>query len=139
MRKRGIFSNKHSFDESLINLTPLIDVVFVVLIAFIVIAPLLEIDKINLASGKTSSTSTISKNAINIHVREDNSIFVNNSSVKLKELTSFLKKLKNRFPKKSLHLFHDKKAFFGTYHMVKLAAQDAGFEELDVVVKNSKL
>ena len=40
-------------EEPLINLTPLIDVVFVVLIAFMLIAPVLEIDKVDLAVSGT--------------------------------------------------------------------------------------
>jgi biopolymer transport protein ExbD len=52
MRKKrvsSLFSNAES-DEPLINLTPLIDVVFVVLIIFILIAPMLEIDRVKLAT-----------------------------------------------------------------------------------------
>ena len=42
-------------EEPLINLTPLIDVVFVVLIMFIVIAPMLEVERVELASAGESA------------------------------------------------------------------------------------
>ena len=44
--RRPLFNHSSSEDESLLNLTPLIDVVFVVLIIFILIAPMLDVDKV---------------------------------------------------------------------------------------------
>ena len=44
-------------EESLLNLTPLIDVVFVVLIIFILIAPMLDVDKVQLASTHAKENS----------------------------------------------------------------------------------
>ena len=52
---RKLFANlseAESSEESLINLTPLIDVVFVLLITFIMIAPILKLDRIDLAPAK---------------------------------------------------------------------------------------
>lgn len=48
-RSRISFSRQPTFEEPTVNLTPLIDVVFVILIMFIVIAPLLDLDRIELA------------------------------------------------------------------------------------------
>ena len=53
-RKRRIFNSVT--DESIVNLTPLIDVVFVVLIMFIVVAPLLEMEQVELADGTPKAT-----------------------------------------------------------------------------------
>ncbi len=50
MRKSRRLSSLSHSEEASINLTPLIDVVFVVLIIFILIAPMLELDRIQLAS-----------------------------------------------------------------------------------------
>ena len=46
-------------EENLINLTPLIDVVFVILIVFILVAPMLDTDEIVLP-GSGVATTTIS-------------------------------------------------------------------------------
>ncbi len=123
-------------EESLLNLTPLIDVVFVVLIIFILIAPMLEVDKIKLSSSyqeaKHSSASTASP--IAIHVHEDNSIWINQKKVSLEELPSLLKRERQKNLTQTPQLFHDKKAHFGTYQMVKNAAEYAGYEELDVIL-----
>jgi len=126
-------------EESAINLTPLIDVVFVVLIMFIIIAPMLELDKVQLASGPESDTkqmAVVQENSpVAIHVHADNSIWINNRIVNEKELLLILKQAKHTHPQKIPQLFHDKKAQFGTYQTVKNAVEMAGFEQLDVILQ----
>lgn len=125
-------------EEPLINLTPLIDVVFVVLIMFILMAPLLELDRIQLASGKESHSPSLQEGSpLTIHVHSDNTILFLGKPIKLSELTSILRKAKKEYPKASLQLFQDKFAQFGTYQSVKNAAEDAGFDQLDLILKPS--
>ncbi|NRA90477.1 MAG: biopolymer transporter ExbD [Simkaniaceae bacterium] len=139
MGKRGRFL--HPFDEEQdeeVNLTPLIDVVFVVLIMFILVAPLIEIDKILLAPAGTKKADMISYNqndSIKIHVYSDNTVWLNGISVSVDELASELKNLHPKTPKIPLQVFHDKNAYFGTYQSVKNAAELAGFESIDVILK----
>lgn len=139
MAKRRRFSFKnHTLDESLINLTPLIDVVFVVLIAFILIAPLIDVDNIDLAASTESSKSDLSrKSKIAIYVRPDDSIWVNKRAVTDEELVPFLSRLKNENPGCTPQLYHDKKATFGTYQKIKGASERAGFQSLDVILKGN--
>ncbi|MES2344435.1 MAG: biopolymer transporter ExbD [Chlamydiota bacterium] len=138
--------NKRSFsryaateDEGLINLTPLIDVVFVVLIMFIIIAPMLEVDKVQLAraSVKESKEMTVlqENSPITLRVRADNTIWLNNNKVAEENLVTLLKLAKKQNPEKIPQLFHDKKAFFGTYQIVKNSLESAGFYELDVLLE----
>lgn len=135
-RKLNFNFNSHFLGETFINLTPLIDVVFVVLVAFILIAPLLEVDKIELASATESSQQVISKKSkIAVYVREDDSIWINNRVVTDIELLPILRQVKNANPECIPQLYHDKKACFGTYQKVKGAAEKAGFYTLDVILK----
>src|SRR4051812_28199884 len=89
-------------EEPTINLTPLIDVVFVILIMFIIIAPLLELDRIDLAdASKDSFDSTITVQEVSpiaIHVHSDNSLWYNKRQVSLIELTALLKEAKMQYP-----------------------------------------
>ena len=126
-------------DEPLINITPLIDVVFVILIAFIVIAPLLEMDRVELASGAHNGSTTHIQDAsqIQIHVYKDNTIALNSQKVSAKALPKLLRDAKTRFPKMRPQLFHDKEAHFGTYQSVKTSLEAAGFQEVDVVLSPS--
>ncbi|HRD55111.1 MAG TPA: biopolymer transporter ExbD [Parachlamydiaceae bacterium] len=125
-------------EEPLINLTPLIDVVFVILIMFILMAPLLELDRIQLSSGKEShSTPLQESSSLTLHVHADNSVFFLGKPIRLEQLTAVLRKAKKEYPKASLQLFQDKTAHFGTYQSVKNAAEEAGFDQLDLILKPS--
>lgn len=127
-----------SFEEPSVNLTPLIDVVFVILIGFIIIAPLLEVDKVELAdaphNGPRQSLSVQETSPIAIHVRQDNSVLIKGMVVPSQELEDKLLVLKKQYPQAVPQLFHDKKAHFGTYQTVKNALEASGFEQLDIVL-----
>jgi len=127
-----------SSEEAVINLTPLIDVVFVVLIIFILIAPMLEIDRVQLASAapKEERTTAPQENStIAIHVHADNSIWMDKRRVTLPQLIELLRETKKKNPQKIPQLFHDRKAYFESYQSVKNAVELAGFEQLDVILQ----
>ena len=127
---------QQTLEEAPINLTPLIDVVFVILIMFIVIAPLLEVDQINLASGPPLKQPAKQEQSVLIHVFADNSIRLNKQPVTLQQLEGLLVQAKARHPTSHPQLFHDREAAFGTYQSVKNAVEAAGFPELDVLLKS---
>ena len=140
-RRRFRVSESRAIEEPTVNLTPLIDVVFVILIAFIVIAPLLELDRVELADAAVNpqdkSISVQEASPIAIHVKQDNTIVVNGKTIALAQLPDYLKQLKSHYPKARPQLFHDKKAHFGTYQMIKNAAEAAGFQQMDIILKPS--
>lgn len=133
--------SRQALEEPSINLTPLIDVVFVILIMFILIAPLLELDRIELASASRAPKENVSmsseKSPIIIYVQKDNKIWLNSSPVELAALYNQLIKLKKLHPLAKPQLFHDSKAFFGTYQSVKNTLEEAGFDQLELVLKPS--
>lgn len=127
--------NSIQLEEPTINLTPLIDVVFVILIMFIVIAPLLQVDRIELADGKevTKNSSSVEKSQIIIHVFSDDKIEYNSRAVTIAELDHYLSTFKTK--KVRPLLFQDRNATFGTYQTIKNLLEKRGFSELDVVLK----
>ncbi len=137
MRRRGRTPYTESDVE--INLTPLIDVVFVVLIVFIIIAPMLEFEKVELVSGGDSelkkTTSVHEKSRLSLLVKGDNSIWINEQCIAPADLSTILRKQRDDNPHQIPQLFHDKNASFGTYQTVKNALESAGFEEMDLIVK----
>ena len=140
---RRLFKGSQSkhIEEPTVNLTPLIDVVFVILIMFIVVAPLLELDRVDLADSSADPMDapiTVQEHSpIAIHVRRDNTILFNNQVVSVSKLTDFLKEAKKKYPKARPQVFHDKRAQFGTYQSVKNAAESAGFQQMDIILKPS--
>ena len=125
-------------EEPQINLTALIDVVFVILIMFILIAPLLELDRVELAEAprqKNDKLSVQEASPLSIYVQRNNHILVNKEPIAIGQLADKLKKAKKIYPKVRPQLFHDRKAEFGTYQAVKNALEEAGFHEVDIVLK----
>lgn len=125
-----------------VNLTPLIDVVFVVLIMFILIAPVLEIGKVELAEAGSDAKDVAllekEDSPITLHVEKDDSIFINKMRIREGDLDRVLREAKRSYPKAKPLVFHDKKASFGTYQRLKNAMESAGFEEMDIVLSPSK-
>lgn len=138
-RNRFKALSSNHFEEPTVNLTPLIDVVFVILIMFIVIAPLLELDRIELAHAPANPLETTvsaqEASPIAVHVHPDNTVWLNQRQVSLSELPEELRQAKIRHPGVNPQIFHDKRAQFGTYQSVKNAAEEAGFHQMEIILK----
>lgn len=140
MARRSVRSiKKGQIEEPLINLTPLIDVVFVILITFIVVAPLVEMERVELANAPAEPHENLASlqeaSPITIHVHRDNSITLNNEEVTVDELAVQLRLLRERYPDTRPQLFHDRRGHFGVYQGVKNAAEQAGFQQMDIVLQ----
>lgn len=124
-------------EDPMVNLTPLIDVVFVVLICFILIAPLLKIDRIVLSGTPQEKLpfSPQAKSQIVIRVFKDDALSLNDEATTAKELLAKLKVLKNSFPQEVPKIYQDKQATFGSYQTVKNCIELAGFEDMDVILR----
>jgi len=134
MRKRRPFIDSIS-DEEETSLTPLIDVVFVVLILFILVAPMVEIDRIHLAEAPTREVAdTVSPSNLSIHVHKDNTIWIEKQAISPDRLRALLIALYQKNPELNPQLYQDRKAEFGTYQLIKNAVEEAGFSELEVVL-----
>ena len=134
--RRRLQYRQYADEGELINLTPLLDVLFVVLILFILISPLLNVDEISLSSGGVPKGSTIFDNhhPIKIYVKEDNSIWLANENLDLDRLAYQLKNFHLAYPQAPCELYHDQKATFGTYQNIKKIVEATGFETLNVIL-----
>ncbi|GAB5411553.1 MAG: biopolymer transporter ExbD [Chlamydiales bacterium] len=139
IRRKKFRSSENVLEENLINLTPLIDVVFVILIVFILVAPMLDVDKIELpGSGITTATITgHEKMPVKIMVNARDEITLNGRRVKISELKSLICDLHSEYPDAKPHLFQDRKAHFGIYQEVKNAVEASGYSEMEVVLKKT--
>jgi biopolymer transport protein ExbD len=134
--KRRFELEEEPSEENLINLTPLIDVVFVVLISFMMIAPLLNVDRVELAAaGEKAEKISSQSSALCICIHANNSISVGKRETSLRELELLLKTEKKIHPKDTPVLLCDKSGSFGTYNQVKNLIEAAGFDQLDVALK----
>lgn len=127
-----------SFEEPAINITPLVDVVFVLLISFILVAPLLETDSVELAGSGGAPTHTPMRSQdespLAIHVLKDNSILIQGRKVTLNQLPQAILEIQRRFPKAKPQLFQDKRAFFGVYQEIKNCLEHLGYSEMEIIL-----
>lgn len=128
-----------SLGEAEMNLTPLIDVVFIVLIIFIIIAPMLELDRVELATAAatTEDSSSPQPSPLSIHVKQDNTIWYCGRCVDPHQLTQLLRQTRQAAGSAIPQLFQDKRAAFGTYQTVKNAVEEAGYQQMDIILKPS--
>ena len=139
MARRGIRHRREEEEHPTVNLTPLVDVVFSILIMFIIVAPMLNLDRVELAESaeqaKSDGVSVRDGSSVTIHVHEDNTIWINQRLVDATHLPELLKQERQRYPDARPQLYHDRRAQFGTYQNVKNAVEAAGFDQLDIILK----
>ena len=139
MARRGIRHRREEEEHPTVNLTPLVDVVFSILIMFIIVAPMLNLDRVELAESaeqaKSDGVSVRDSSSLTIHVHEDNTIWINQRLVDATHLPELLKQERQRHPDARPQLYHDRRAQFGTYQNVKNAVEAAGFDQLDIILK----
>ncbi len=136
-RKRFSLSIVENIGDS-INLTPMIDVLLVTLILFILIAPLIDLDHVQLAPKGTQTDEFASVNPnrpLKIFVHKDDTIWLGKHLLSLEALEATLNELGKVHPNEIPELYCDEKASFGTYQRIKNAVEEAGFEQLDVILK----
>lgn len=127
---------KEGTEEPIINITPLIDVVFVILIAFIIIAPLLQKEDVELAQAGHAATQIVAAAPTDLQIRvsKNDSIIIQGKEIPREQVIGILKPLRVRFPGKAPQIFFDRKSSFGTYHFLKDALESSGFQEMEVVL-----
>ena len=105
--------HKSTMADADINLTPLIDICFVILIMFIVVAPLLEFERIELAAAPSreiqNTLSLQQQSSIVIQVLKDDTLMLNKKPISIQQLTSALLQMKKIHPLAKPQLFQDQK------------------------------
>ena len=124
-------------EDASVNLTPLIDIVFVILMTFMIAVPIVKLDSIALAPGSTQKklekeehTTTV------IKVFANHTVTLNDHPLSLKELTSQLALVHQCHPERIPLLLQDGETPFKLYQQVKTAIESAGFHELHVALQN---
>ena len=128
-------------ENELINLTPLLDVLFVILILFILIAPMMNLEEIKLTESSSKDLTPISINnqhSLNIYLHNDNSISINNKIITQETLKILLNEVQSNKPSPVPRLFVDKNSSFGTFTETKNLIEECGFKSLDLVIKNKE-
>jgi biopolymer transport protein ExbD/biopolymer transport protein TolR len=117
-----------------INITPLVDVVLVLLIIFMVTAPVLQ-SGIEVAVPKTRTVKEITEERMVISIDKQQRVFLGNDPININEIGTTLRK-KVRDPQhQSIFLRADEDVPFGAFATVMDAVKQSGITNVSIVTQ----
>ena len=120
-----------------INVTPLVDVVLVLLIIFMLTAPILQ-SGIEVSVPKTKSVNEITEERIVISITRAQRVFLGNDPVNINEIGAILRQ-KVRDPEhQSIFLRADENVPFGAFATVMDAVKSSGITNVSIVTEPLK-
>jgi biopolymer transport protein TolR len=119
-----------------INVTPFVDVMLVLLIIFMVTAPMM-VQGVNVALPEASSDPlpTDEKENLVISINKDSQIFINDFQMSLDSLQDKLKKILTSRDDKNVYLRADKDVAYGFVVTVMSELKGAGVEKLGMLTE----
>lgn len=125
-------------DSPQVNLTPMIDVVFLLIIFFMVATKFAEVERdidLQLPEVAAAAPLTSAPKQRVVVVQQDGSLLLDNNDVTLSELTSQLATAQREYPQLSVVIRGDAACAFQHVAATLAACKDAHIEELGITVK----
>jgi biopolymer transport protein TolR len=117
-----------------INVTPLVDVVLVLLIIFMVTAPVLQ-SGIEVSVPKTRTVKEITEERMVITIDKDQKVFLGNDPVNINEIGAKIHQ-KMRDPEgQAIYIRSDESVPFGAFATVMDSVKQAGFSNVSIVTQ----
>ncbi len=117
-----------------INVTPFVDVVLVLLIIFMITAPVLQ-SGIEVAVPKTKTVKEVTEERVVISIDRSQRIFLGNDAVNINEIGNRLRQ-KIRDPEhQSIYVRADENVPFGAFATVMDAVKQAGIVNVSIVTQ----
>lgn len=133
MAKADISRRHHDEPMTAMNIVPLVDVMLVLLVIFIVTAPLLT-HAVKIDLPKASSSANITKSEhIEFAIREDGSLFWSGAAVTLEQLPARFAREAAKQPQPELHLRVDRHVHYEKVAQVMALAAKAGLVRIGFV------
>jgi biopolymer transport protein ExbD len=129
----GFNDNKHQSPMADINVTPMVDVMLVLLVIFIITAPLFtHAIKLDLPNAQ-SAPAPEKPETISLSINAEGTIFWNNDAIRQNELDARLANAAQKKPQPELQLRADKSTRYEVIAQVMSAAQTNGLTKLGFV------
>jgi biopolymer transport protein ExbD len=118
-----------------LNVTPLVDVMLVLLVVFLVTAPLLaNTIRVNLPqTAKTATTNQEPKKSVNLSIAAGGKLFIDKREIELGTVEPELRGLKAAYPELIVHLNADRDINYGLVAKTMSAVDRAGITKLSVL------
>ena len=122
-----------------INITPLVDVVLVLLVIFMITAPVLQ-SGIEVAVPKTRTVKQITQQRRVVIINKNQEVFLDDKPVNLNDLAQLLHTADTDQSKQVIYLRADERVPFGAFAKVMDAVKQAGITNISIVTQpeNSK-
>jgi len=117
-----------------INVTPLVDVVLVLLVIFMISAPVLQ-SGIEVAVPKTKTVREITEQRMVVTIDREQRVFLGDQPINLADLAARLKKPGADETKQVIYLRADEKVPFGAFASVMDAVKQAGITNISIVTQ----
>lgn len=117
-----------------INITPLVDVVLVLLVIFMITAPVLQ-SGIEVNIPKTRTVKEITEQRLVVTIDRDQNVFLGDKPVNVHDLGQRLRDASGDASKKVIYLRADVRVPFGAFASVMDAVKQAGITNISVVTR----
>lgn len=117
-----------------INITPLVDVVLVLLVIFMITAPVLQ-SGIEVAVPKTRTVKEITEQRVVVAIDRDQQVFLGDKPVNVNDLPHLLQDSIGPSAKKVIYLRADERVPFGAFASVMDAVKRAGITNISIVTR----
>jgi biopolymer transport protein TolR len=133
-KSRGHRGQRHPV-MSQINVTPMVDVMLVLLIIFMVAAPLLTVGvPIDLPQTQAKSMDQ-DREPLTVSVNDKGQVFLQNTEIKLDELVAKLKAVAKNGSEERIYVRGDRKVDYGTVMKVMGRLSAAGYRRVALVTE----
>ena len=126
----------HRLDSKLkseINITPLVDVMLVLLIVFMIAAPLLSVGvPVNLPKTEAKSLSS-QKDPLTVTIDSNGKVFIQEKEIAFDQLATKLNAISENGYKEKIYIRGDRSADYGKILKVMAQINTAGFENIGLV------
>jgi biopolymer transport protein ExbD/biopolymer transport protein TolR len=116
-----------------INITPLVDVVLVLLLIFMLTAPVLQ-SGIDVAIPKTRTVNQVTEERMVVTIDREQNVFLQDKPVNVNELPARLRTTGNP-AKRIIYLRADERVPFGAFASVMDAVKQAGITNISIVTR----
>jgi biopolymer transport protein ExbD/biopolymer transport protein TolR len=117
-----------------INITPLVDVVLVLLVIFMITAPVLQ-SGIEVNIPKTRTVKEITEQRLVVTIDRDQNVFLGDKPVNVHDLGQRLRDASGDSSRKVIYLRADVRVPFGAFASVMDAVKQAGITNISVVTR----
>jgi biopolymer transport protein TolR len=117
-----------------INITPLVDVVLVLLVIFMITAPVLQ-SGIDVSVPKTVTVKEVTEQRVTLTLDKDGQVFLGDKIVNVHDLPRLLRSRETDPAKRVIYLRADERVTFGLFASMMDAVKQAGITNISIVTQ----